>query len=72
VIAVIVSERTLQELRSLCEHHETELHALISQAVSDGARTQDIADAMGISRATLWRRYGSELRRDPGGGPAPR
>jgi hypothetical protein len=53
----------LAELRSLVEHHDVELRKLVAQAVKAGARTQDIADAVGVSRSTLWRRYRTELRR---------
>jgi AcrR family transcriptional regulator len=37
---------------------------LIRQAVQAGVRSQDIADALGISRSTLWRHYGDQLRDD--------
>jgi biotin operon repressor len=32
------------------------------KAVKEGARSQDIAQALGMSRATLWRRYGRDLQ----------
>jgi transposase-like protein len=57
----------LTELRSLVERHDVELRKLVAQAVQAGARTQDIAEAVGVSRSTLWRRYRAELRRDLGG-----
>ena len=56
----------LAELRSQVERHDVELRKLVAQAVQAGARTQDIAEALGVSRSTLWRRYRTELRRDSG------
>jgi transposase-like protein len=53
----------LGELQSLVDRHDEELRRLVAQAVRAGARTQDIADAVGVSRSTLWRRYRDELRR---------
>jgi AcrR family transcriptional regulator len=50
----------------MMDRHEAELRRLVTKAVQAGARTQDIADAIGVSRSTLWRRYGAELRRDSG------
>lgn len=54
----------LREIHALRERSEHEIRRLVARAISDGARTQDIAEALGVSRSTLWRRYRGELRRD--------
>lgn len=58
----------LRELNALRRRQEAELLSLVARAVDKGARSQDIADALAVSRSTLWRRYGTVLRRD---GPRP-
>ena len=58
-----VRERLLRQLRTMCQRHDEELRAMIAKAASAGARSQDIADALGVSRATVWRRYGDQVRR---------
>jgi CRP-like cAMP-binding protein len=58
-----VRQGVLSELRASRERHDAELRRLIANAVDAGARSQDIADALGLSRATLWRRYGDLIRR---------
>lgn len=55
----------------MVERHDAEVRRLVAQAVHAGARTQDIADAVGVSRSTLWRHYGPELRRDEATGRPP-
>jgi AcrR family transcriptional regulator len=53
-------------LRDSRERRDEEVCRLIAQAVLAGVRSQDIAEALGISRSTLWRHYRNELRlRDP-------
>jgi transcriptional regulator of acetoin/glycerol metabolism len=61
--ATDVGSAVLQELSALRERQEVERRSLVARAVEEGERSQDIADALGMSRSTLWRRYGSLLRR---------
>jgi AcrR family transcriptional regulator len=56
-------QRALRELRQARERRDAEIRQLVAKALYRGARTQDIADALKISRSTFWRRYTDELRR---------
>jgi anti-anti-sigma factor len=61
-----VESPALRRLRDSRERRDEEVCRLIAQAVLAGVRSQDIAEALGISRSTLWRHYRNELRlRDP-------
>jgi AcrR family transcriptional regulator len=64
-----VELRILDKLRRLQGRHEDETRALIRECIEAGARTQDIADSLGVSRSTLWRHYGDELRSERPGSP---
>jgi AcrR family transcriptional regulator len=59
-----VREHILRELADARARHDAELRDLVVRAVRAGAPTQDIATALGMSRATLWRRYRAQLRRE--------
>jgi transposase-like protein len=52
----------LGNLGMLREEHEAELRELVSQAIAAGAPTHELARALGVSRATVWRRFRDELR----------
>jgi len=52
----------LGNLGMLREQHEAELRGLVSQAIGAGAPTHELARVLGISRATVWRRFREELR----------
>jgi AcrR family transcriptional regulator len=55
-------ERLLRQLRASRARRDAELRALIAQSAKAGASSEDIAQALGVSRSTLWRHYGDELR----------
>jgi transcriptional regulator of acetoin/glycerol metabolism len=57
-----VPERTLRELRALRERTDAEISRLVTDAALRGANSLEIAKALDISRATLWRRYAGELK----------
>ena len=61
---VDVDRRALEQLTALPGRHNDEIRVLIGKCLRAGVRTQDIAEALGISRSTLWRHYGEQLRRN--------
>lgn len=71
-IKAFVEPQALRQLRAAHERQDGEIRRLITEAVSASIRSQDIAEALGISRSTLWRHYADELRRrNDAEGPGP-
>lgn len=66
-IRAVVEPRSLRALRAANVRQDVEIRRLIKQAVAAGMRSEDIAEALGISRSTLWRHYADQLRRRDGG-----
>lgn len=58
-----VPEHALGQLRALQERQAAETRKLVFSAARQGATSRQIADALGVSRATLWRRHRDQLRR---------
>jgi len=52
----------LDRLRIVREQHNADLRELVRQAIGAGAPSHQVAEVLGISRATLWRRFREELR----------
>lgn len=57
-----VEPRALRELRAALERRDADIRRLVGQAAHAGIRSQEIAEALGVSRSTLRRRYADELR----------
>ena len=60
----VALERIRRFIYAHREREDGDVRALIADAVKAGAASRDIAEAVGVSRATIWRRYAPELRRD--------
>jgi AcrR family transcriptional regulator len=58
-----VADQLLRRLEALRVRCEKDLRRLIASAAAAGFTAQEIADAIGVSRATLWRRYREDLQR---------
>ena len=57
--------RVLSQLHALRVRRDAELRALVARAAKAGVRSESIAEALGVSRSTLWRHYGDELQQRP-------
>jgi AcrR family transcriptional regulator len=60
-----VSARPLGALARISEEraqHDAALRGLIREAAAEGATAATVAASVGVSRATLYRRFGAELR----------
>lgn len=53
---------SLGQLHALRLRRDGELRALVAKAAGAGVPSQAIAEALGVSRSTLWRHYGRELQ----------
>jgi DNA invertase Pin-like site-specific DNA recombinase len=60
-----MSARLLRRLHALRLRRDGELRALVAKAAETGVSSQAIAEALGVSRSTLWRHYGDELQQRP-------
>jgi transposase-like protein len=60
-----MSERFLRQLHALRTRRDVELRALVAKAAEAGGSSEAIAQALGVSRSTLWRHYGHELQQRP-------
>jgi AcrR family transcriptional regulator len=57
--------RFLRQLHALRLRRDAELCALVAKAAEAGVSSDVIAQALGVSRSTLWRHYGDELQQRP-------
>lgn len=60
-----LTREVLHALRRASEEHKAETRSLVKRAKRTGAKSHDIAQALNVSRATLWRHYTEELSRKP-------
>lgn len=60
-----MDEPLLRQLRALRTRRDAEVRALIAKSAKAGASSEGIAQALGVSRSTLWRHYGQELQQRP-------
>jgi DNA invertase Pin-like site-specific DNA recombinase len=59
-----VERQIVEQLTALRGRQAHEIRELIAKCVEAGVSSQEIADALGISRSTLWRHYGEQLSRN--------
>jgi DNA invertase Pin-like site-specific DNA recombinase len=59
---VTTSSGTLDRIREELQGHDETLAQLVRDAVAEGHTAVAVADVLGISRATLYRRFGASVR----------